>query len=119
MDMQIEERKTDLAASLFHQGTNFRSQDYMGVHRREGGYLVRVWAPNALRVFVVGSFNQWEDTVPMTRTTDGGIWEALVPTEQFGEGALYKFKLETRYGIRYKADPYARRTGVPPETASI
>lgn len=119
MEIQNENTKNDLAAYLFHQGTNFRSQDYMGVHRSAGGYIFRVWAPGAVRAFVVGAFNQWEDTVPMTRTTEGGIWEAFVPAAQFGEGVLYKFKLETRSGIRYKADPYARRTGVPPETASV
>ena len=79
MEMQKETRNTDLAAYLFHQGTNYRAQDYMGVHRTAGGYLFRLWAPAAVRVFVVGSFNRWEDTVPMTRTTEGGIWEAFVP----------------------------------------
>ena len=105
MDMQIEERKNDLAAYLFHQGTNYRAQDYMGVHRVEGGYLFRVWAPRATRVFAVGTFNRWEDTLPMTRTTKGGIWEAFLPESHFSEGMLYKFKLETENGVFYKADP--------------
>lgn len=119
MDMQIEERMNDLAAYLFHQGTNYRAQDYMGVHRVEGGYLFRVWAPRATRVFAVGTFNRWEDTLPMTRTTKGGIWEAFLPESHFGEGMLYKFKLETENGVFYKADPYARAAGLPPETASV
>ena len=54
MDMQIEERKNDLAAYLFHQGTNYRAQDYMGVHRVEGGYLFRVWAPRPALTSNVG-----------------------------------------------------------------
>ncbi|MBQ7322298.1 MAG: 1,4-alpha-glucan branching protein GlgB [Clostridia bacterium] len=119
MEYLYERKNTDLAAYLFHEGTNYRAQDYMGAHRMENGYVFRVWAPHATAVYVVGSFNEWGDTVPMTRTTEGGIWTATVPPRGFGEGSLYKFKLITPAGVRYKADPYARRTGRPPETASV
>ena len=40
----------DLAAYLFHQGTNYHTYEYLGVHRIEegGGFVFRVWAPNAV-----------------------------------------------------------------------
>lgn len=119
MKNTTEYKNTDLAAYLFHEGTNYRAQDYLGAHQTEDGYVFRVWAPNATGAWVVGAFNNWEDTVPMTRTTEGGIWEAELSHGSFGEGSLYKFKLETKNGLRYKADPYARRAGLPPETASV
>ena len=34
--------KTDLAAYLFHEGTNFHAYEYMGVHKTEGGYTFPV-----------------------------------------------------------------------------
>ena len=117
--MQKETKNTDLAAYLFHQGTNYRSADYMGVHRTDREYTFRVFAPRATAVYAVGSFNDWEDTLPMTRITENGVWEATLRDGLFGEGSLYKFKLVTPNGICYKADPYARRTGDPPETASV
>ena len=119
MEMQKETRNTDLAAYLFHQGTNYRSQDYMGVHRTEEGYTFRVFAPHATGAYVVGTFNNWDDTLPMTRVTENGVWEASLAKGLLREGTLYKFKLETPQGVKYKADPYARRTGKPPETASV
>lgn len=118
METVHESVRGDLGSYLFHQGTNFCSQDHLGVHRTPEGYLFRVWAPSASRAFVVGSFNRWQDTIPMTRLTAGGIWEAIVPTSAIVPGDLYKFKLVCPLGTLYKADPYARRTAPPPETAS-
>ncbi len=107
-----------LAPYLFHQGTNFQSYRYLGAHRRGDQYIFRVWAPNATGAFVVGDFNGWEETHPMTRVTDGGIFEAVVGTDRFGEGALYKYKLKTPNGDRYKADPYGHMMPPMPETAT-
>ena len=61
MYMVDEKNKEALAAYLFHQGTNFRAQDYLGAHltEKEYGkytYTFRVWAPNAEAVCVVGDF---------------------------------------------------------------
>jgi len=108
-----------LASYLFHQGTNFASQEYMGVHPFEGGFVFRVWAPHATAVFAVGDFNGWSESDPLTRVTEGGIWEGTVSADRFGEGAVYKFKLHTPHGERYKADPFARACELPPKTASV
>ena len=62
--MQKETKNTDLAAYLFHQGTNYRSADYMGVHRTDREYTFRVFAPRATAVYAVGSFNGWETRCP-------------------------------------------------------
>ena len=111
--------QSDLAAYLFHQGTNYQSYDYFGVHPVEGGFVFRVWAPNAYEVFVVGDFNHWCDSDPLTRISDGGVFEGMITSDRFGEGSLYKFKLKTPHGDRYKADPYAFYAELKPETASI
>ncbi len=108
-----------LAPYLFHQGTNYRAYDYLGVHRAEDGYVFRVWAPHASAAFVVGDFNAWGETHPMRRISEGGIFEGCVSVDVFGEGSLYKFKLKTPHGDRFKADPYGRAMQKPPETASI
>ncbi len=124
MEYQKETKNTDLAAYLFHQGTNFRSQDYLGVHLEGSSCVFRVWAPGASGACVIGSFNDWNSQdpakrTPMTCLTEGGVWEARVPASLVGEKTLYKFMLQTPNGVRYKADPYARRTAPAPETASL
>ena len=121
----IEENKIpandEFAAYLFHQGTNFCAYDYLGAHQKEegGGFVFRVWAPNAEAVFVVGSFNNWDNSMPMTRITDKGVWEYFDSEARAKEGDLYKFKIYSCGRELYKADPYARYCEKPPETASV
>ena len=110
------------AVFYFHQGTNFESYRYFGSHaeNRDGqdGVVFRVWAPNAISVSVVGSFNDWEtDASPMSIVQDSGIWECFVP------GVLqydsYKYYIRTPDDRElYKADPFAVHAETAPGTAS-
>ena len=109
----------NMASYLFHQGTNYHAYEYLGVHREAGQYVFRVWAPHALSAFVVGEFNGWSDGDPMTRVTEGGVYECAVSEARFGEGSSYKFKLVTPNGVRFKADPYGFGSELPPATASV
>ena len=113
------QKNGDLAPYLFHQGTNFESHAYLGVHRCEEGFVFRVWAPHAYSAFVVGDFNGWGECDPMQRVSEGGVFECTVSADRFGGGCLYKFKMKTPHGDVYKADPYGTCAGQYPETASI
>ena len=66
----------NLPAYLFHQGTNYKTYEYLGAHKENGHYVFRVWAPNADAVYLVGDFNFWTEDAPMYRVTDG-IWEYI------------------------------------------
>ena len=109
----------ELALYLFHEGTNYHAWKYLGVHRSEEGFVARVWAPNASRVFLVGDFNGWQETHPMQRVSEKGVFECCFTSAAFGEGSLYKFKICHQNGVSFKADPYARGAGKAPETASV
>ena len=110
----------DLPLYLFHQGTNYQCYDYLGAHLTPCGEAVfRVWAPHAEAVFLVGDFNGWSDGDPMTRVSEGGVFEVTLAPGRVASGALYKYKLQTPNGVRYKADPYAFSCQKPPETASV
>lgn len=111
--------KADLAAYLFHEGTNFHAYEYMGVHKTEGGYTFRVWAPNASGVYVTGDFCSWDDSFPMQRQTEQGIWAGFVPESLFGHLSKYKFIIDANGKRTYKADPYAFYCEKPPFTASV
>ena len=107
------------AAYYFHQGTNYRAYEYFGVHLEGDGYVFRVWTPNADEVFVVGDFNSWDNSMPMRRISDGGIYEAYDSNGRVRIGDRYKFKI-IKSGREYmKADPYARECERPPQTASV
>lgn len=78
-----------------------------------------VWAPNALRVSVVGDFNHWDGRIhQMIRLWDSGIFELFVPDAFPGDN--YKFELKLKGGMTYlKADPYANEAQLRPDTASV
>lgn len=83
------------------------------------GTRFTVWAPDARGVRVSGDFNYWDGVAyPMRSLGSSGVWELFVPG--IGEGALYKFDLMRPDGSHtLRADPMARRTEVPPATASV
>ena len=107
-----------LPVYLFHQGTNFKSYEFMGCHKSEGGYTFRTWAPHARAVYVTGEFCNWEPRrYPRKKISDGGIWEVTIP--EAGEGNLYKLVVEAGNGqLLYHADPYASYAELRPGTAS-
>ncbi|HEX5000795.1 MAG TPA: 1,4-alpha-glucan branching protein GlgB [Terriglobia bacterium] len=109
---------------LIGEGTHYRTYEKLGAHPcvMEGtaGVAFRVWAPGAERLSVIGDFNGWNPGAdPMSPCGDSGVWERFVPG--VAAGALYKFRLESRYlGYRVdKADPFAFASQIRPETASV
>ncbi|HEY1721035.1 MAG TPA: 1,4-alpha-glucan branching protein GlgB [Magnetospirillaceae bacterium] len=114
----------DIDAYLIGEGTHRELYEHLGAHpcTMEGveGTSFAVWAPNASRVSVVGSFNDWDGRLlPMRRRIECGVWELFVPGVR--EDALYKFEIKGQYGqlLPLKADPFAFRAEHPPSTASI
>ncbi len=113
-------KKDELAPYFFHQGTNFESYKYLGHHTASRTTTVfRVWAPGAESVYVTGDFNNWDESCPMTRVTDNGVWQAEIKLRVHNsEKIKYKYKIK-RYDCEfYKADPYAVHSGTLKETAS-
>jgi 1,4-alpha-glucan branching enzyme len=114
---------SDFDLHLFGEGTHYQAWEKFGAHRLtvDGvtGVHFAVWAPNAQRVSVIGDFNRWDGrTHVMRRLVPSGVWEIFIP--ELTDGDCYKFEVRTPAGhLLQKADPYARRFEVPPNTASI
>ncbi|MBQ3528547.1 MAG: alpha amylase C-terminal domain-containing protein [Clostridia bacterium] len=107
-----------VTAFLFHEGTEHHAYRYLGCHRMDGGYVFRVWAPCAAKVYVVGDFNGWSEDDPMESLEGTGFWEAFIPSSRIREGGLYKYKLFCGQNVLYKADPFAASNGGWYESAS-
>ncbi len=107
----------------FQAGIHYTVYDVLGAHYMTvngvKGMHFAVWAPGALRVSVVGDFNNWDGrTHQMRRLWDSGIFELFLPDVGIGEN--YKFEIKLKGGLTYlKADPYAFRAQLRPETASV
>ena len=115
---------TELDRYLFGQGTHYDIYKKLGAHLcvQDGfkGVCFDLWAPNASRVWVIGSFNDWNETADEMKRLEPetmGIYELFIPGLE--EGVLYKYLIETKDGKRlYKADPYASFSELRPGNAS-
>ena len=113
---------SDADQYVFGQGTHYEIYKKLGSHfckkGKEDGVFFAVWAPNAKEVYVIGEFNDWDESAsPMERLGEGGIFAAFV--KDVKEGQMYKYMLVLPDGRRlYKADPYANYAEMRPGTAS-
>jgi 1,4-alpha-glucan branching enzyme len=98
----------ELDLYLFNMGEHRRIHRFLGAHQQDGGVRFAVWAPNAERVSVVGSFNDWNiHAHAMERRGSTGVWERQVPG--LGHGVFYKFAIQRRDGSwAFRIDPFAR-----------
>jgi len=115
---------TDFDRHLFSEGTHFNTYEKLGAHVREvngvKGVHFAVWAPDALRVSVVGDFTNWDGrTYPMRLHPAQGVWELFIPG--MGEGTTYKYEIKSRNWDLplLKADPYGFFSELRPHTASV
>lgn len=74
------------------------------------GAVFKVWAPNATKVSVRGSFNGWAETTDsLTKDSSSGIWSGFVSNAT--DNDQYKFYITSSTGATlWKIDPYAKDT---------
>lgn len=108
---------------LFSEGSDHFVHHKLGAHIKtiDGivGVAFAVWAPNAMRVSVVGEFNHWDGRYhPMRSLGASGIWEVFIPGLE--AGMKYKYEIGSRQGFPLlKTDPYGTYFEAPPYNASI
>jgi 1,4-alpha-glucan branching enzyme len=108
---------------LHGEGTLQEAWNMFGAHLLTvdgvAGVRFAVWAPDAYLVTVIGDFNDWDIKRHAMRLRDGGVWELFLPGVQ--AGSRYKYFIHSRHmaAKTMKADPFAFKTEIPPDTASI
>ncbi len=101
----------------FAAGTSTKAYEFMGCHKVKDGYIFRVWAPNAVSVSVVGSFNGWDTSACPMENIGYGIWQATIANAEIYDE--YKYYIgKANGGFVYKSDPYAFHACTRPENSS-
>lgn len=101
----------------FYTGQEFTAYANLGAHLDGNGAVFRTFAPNALRISVIGDFNCWQE-MPMEKVYDGNFWECRV--ENAARGMKYKYRIYRKDGTYLDhCDPYGFFAELRPATASI
>lgn len=107
----------------FTAGIAYDIPEYLGAHieTRNGvsGTSFALWAPEAVRVSVVGDFNDWDGRCHiMTKDEKSGVFELFIPGVT--DGAIYKYEIKKKGGeVILKSDPYGYMFQKSPETATV
>ena len=90
---------------------------YYGLHRDADGWVLREWAPNATRIYLIGDFNNWKRSPAWELKPIGsGNWELRVPQMFIRHGELYKLFIEWPGGGAERLPAYVTRVVQDPET---
>ncbi len=79
----------------------------LGATPTEEGCHFAVWAPHADAVYVIGSFNDWDNSANPLDAGEDGIWRGDVKGAQVGDE--YRFRIVNGDEEYSRIDPYARR----------
>ncbi|UBK67832.1 1,4-alpha-glucan branching protein GlgB [Clostridium perfringens] len=122
---KVSKDESLLSFDLFLEGKEHSAYKFMGAHfiteNRKRGVRFTTWAPRASKIYIIGDFNNWElkEEYSMEKINERGIWSLFIP--KLEEGINYKFAVVNECGNNtvYKADPYAFKSELRPNTASV
>ena len=122
---RVSKDESLLSFDLFLEGKEHSAYKFMGAHfvteNRKRGVRFTTWAPRSSKIYVIGDFNNWElkEEYSMKKINERGIWSLFLP--KLEEGINYKFAVVNECGNNtvYKADPYAFKSELRPNTASV
>ena len=102
-----KEKETLQGISLpeFAQGHN-----WYGLHREKNQWVIRDWAPNATAIYLIGEFNNWQETPEYAlKSVGSGNWELRLSSEKLGHTMLYAFSVYWEGGQGKRIPAWANR----------
>ncbi|MCK4661445.1 MAG: alpha amylase C-terminal domain-containing protein [Bacteroidales bacterium] len=83
---------------------------YFGLHREDNLWVFREWAPNAVKIYLIGNFNNWEEKDEFRfQEKDNGIWELKLPLEKIHHKVLYKLSIYWKDGKGERIPAWSKR----------
>lgn len=84
---------------------------YYGLHKLSRGWVFREWAPNATKLYLVGDFNNWQETerYEAKRLDAYGNWELKLSEKAIKHGDLYKMHVYWNGGCGERIPAWCQR----------
>ena len=84
---------------------------YFGLHKLTKGWVFREWAPNATEIYLIGDFNNWQESekYKCKRIEGTGNWELKLSEKALKHGDLYKMKVKWNGGEGERIPAWCRR----------
>src|SRR5665648_168105 len=90
---------------------------YFGLFKEVNGWVIRDWAPNATRIYLIGIFNSWEERPEFELNNIGnGCWELYLDEHTISHGDLYAFSIYWNGGNGKRIPAWSRRVVQDSET---
>ncbi len=97
--------KGDQSLSDFASGYLF-----FGLHKIPKKWVFREWAPNAIEIYLIGTFNDWQEKPEYRLEKKGnGVWELEMPETALRHGDLFKMKVYWNGGSGERIPAWIRR----------
>ncbi len=82
---------------------------YFGLHKTEKEWVIREWAPNATHIFLIGTFNQWEEQKSYAfEPLEHGVWELVLPENALQHLDLYALSMHWAVDFGKRVPAWAR-----------
>ncbi len=83
---------------------------YFGLHKTVEGWVIREWAPNATHIYLVGTFNNWEEKEDFLFTgLENGVWELKLEKEALHHEDLYALSVHWAIDFGKRIPAWATR----------
>lgn len=83
---------------------------FFGLHKTNSSWIFREWAPNAVEIYLIGDFNNWQkDESYKLKSAKNGNWEIELPLEAICHEDLYKLLIFWDGGHGERIPAWTRR----------
>ena len=95
--------------------------EYFGLHSRDGRWVLREWAPNAVSIHLKGPFSDWrpDQRYALSREGTEGVWEIDLPEAMLSHGDPYRLEVRWPGGVGDRLPAWARRVVRDEKTGSF
>jgi 1,4-alpha-glucan branching enzyme len=83
---------------------------FFGLHKIENEWIIREWLPNATHIYLIGTFNDWQEKKEYEFKFSGnGVWELKLAETALNHGDLYALSVHWAINLGKRIPAWATR----------